>query len=60
MPFQIRTPQTRIGAHPLGLLRGARSSSSRQATQTTALPVLVRMLDAPMARAARRAVSERL
>ena len=39
-------------------LRGGRSSSSRQAAQTTASPVLVRMLDAPMARAARSAVSE--
>src|SRR3954463_14255852 len=56
--FQIRTPLTRIGARPLGPSRGGRSSSSRQATQTTASPVLVRMLDAPMARAARSAVSE--
>jgi hypothetical protein len=36
VPFQTRTPDTRIGARPAGPLRGGRSSSSRQATQTTA------------------------
>ena len=56
--FQTRTPRTRMGARPLGPFRGGKSSSSRQATQTTASPVLVRMVDAPMARAARSAVSE--
>src|SRR3954453_10487223 len=43
--FESPCPLTRIGVRPLGPLRGGRSSSSRQATQTTASPVLVRMLE---------------
>jgi hypothetical protein len=56
--FQTRTPRTRISARPAGPLRGGKSSSSRQATQTTASPCRVRTVAAPIARAARSAVSE--